>query len=613
MTYKEGFFMNILGILRSNRQRDVISKMFFSTSIAIMFTVIVGTASQFFDGVITSRFLGNDAYSAIALFGPLNGMILMLASFIASGNQIVCSGYIGEGKKDAANRAFSFCVLVGLLVAALLMILCVSVPDLLLAFCGVTKAGKPVLYDNMLSYMRGYLFGIPALITVQIMGPMVIMDNGKKLFIASSVIMGAADIALDLINAQMLHGGTYGMGIASAISLMVQVLILIGFLFRKRGWLRFRLEELYSENIAEIFAAGSPALVQSLAFTLRDLVINRLNLFFAVSSVAIVARGVQCDFNTVLFCISDGLARAMISMAGIYHSVSDRSGLRRVFGYGISLSVRFAIGTLVAVFLIAPQIAGFYTTDAETASLCIFAIRCMSFSLLADIPICVYLNYLRGIHKRHMVIFISIIDRFFLPLLSATVLAFSFGSKGLLASIAVGKFLLLGIMILVLALKNKGFPRNTEQYMLLPENFGGSNSDNLYGSVSSIEDVMRESKRVEEFCLEQGSDGKTAKRMALFMEEMAGNIVQHGNSDSRKESGAEYRLFGGDNSICLTLRDYNQAFDPIKWYQANSESNPGEGTGIRMVMGLVEDISYFNAFNSNNLILWLNTAKADKK
>ena len=97
--------MKISAKLKNLRQKDVISKMFFSASIAMMFTVFVGTAAQFLDGVITSRFLGNDAYSAISLFGPLNGIFLMLASFIASGNQIVCAGYIGKGKKEQATAS----------------------------------------------------------------------------------------------------------------------------------------------------------------------------------------------------------------------------------------------------------------------------------------------------------------------------------------------------------------------------------------------------------------------------------------------------------------------------------------------------------------------------
>ncbi|SDB64134.1 hypothetical protein [Butyrivibrio sp. INlla16] len=91
-----------------------------------------------------------------------------------------------------------------------------------------------------------------------------------------------------------------------------------------------------------------------------------------------------------------------------------------------------------------------------------------------------------------------------------------------------------------------------------------------------------------------------------------GNVVQHGNTDAGKESVAEYRLFISSGRICLTLRDYSQAFDPTAWYQANSNKHTIESTGIRMVMALAEDIYYFNAFNSNNLILWLNAAKDSK-
>ena len=589
-------------------QRDVISKMFFSASIAMMFTVLVGTAAQFLDGVITSRFLGNDAYSAIALFGPLNGLFLMLASFVASGNQIVCAGYIGEGKKDTANSVFTFSVLVGLLISVILILLCVVMPDPLMAYCGVTKVGKPVLYENMLSYLRGYLFGIPALIAVQILGPIVVLDNGKKIFSISAIVLCGTDIVLDLLNALVLHGGTFGMGIATSVSLTVQCGILVVFLLRKDGRSRFTLKAFRRKEAPELSKSGSPTLVQSLAISLRDVSINRLNLFFAVSTAAIVARGIQYDFNMVLFCISDGLASTMVSMSGIYHSVEDKNGLRRVFQYGMNLSLRFAVATFAVVFLCAPLIAGFYTSDPETASLSTFAIRCMALSLLADTPICIYINYLKGIRNRRTVILLNILDRFVFPVVCAAALSFLFGSKGLLASIALGKFLLLGIIVMILWIKNKRFPRKAEQLMLLPENFGGDSS-NIYGSVTTMEDVIRESRRIEGFCLIQGTDVKSATRMSLFMEEMGGNIVQYGSPDARKASGAEYRLFVSGNRICLTLRDYNQAFDPIAWHQANSDRGVDEGMGIRMVMALAEDTRYFNAFNSNNLILWLNAGK----
>ena len=197
-----------------------------------------------------------------------------------------------------------------------------------------------------------------------------------------------------------------------------------------------------------------------------------------------------------------------------------------------------------------------------------------------------------------------------LPVGSAALLVVLFGSKGLLASIALGKALLAAVVFLVICIINRKFPRTIQQYMLMPEDFGGNSQDNLYGSVASYQDVAQEQQRIEEFCLRNGTGVKAARRMALFMEEMANNILQHGNPDARKMSGAEYRLFISEGRICLTLRDYNRAFDPTMWYRDNRDKDPGEGLGIRMVMVLADDIRYFNAFNSNNLILWLNLQDA---
>lgn len=601
--------MKALENLKKNRQEDVISKMFFSASTAMIFTLFVGMAAQFFDGIIASRFLGNEAYSAIALFGPLSGIFLMLASFVASGNQIICSGYIGEGKKEEANSVFSFCLLAGLAIAFLLMLACAAVPEPLLAFCGVTKSVNPVLYGHMLAYMRGYMFGLPALILVQIIGPIVVLDNGKMKFTLSALVLCAADIAGDLVNVLFLHGGAFGMGIATSISLTIQLVILLAFLLRKDGRSRFSLKAFRLKEIGEIAKSGSPSMVQSLAVNLRDLSINRLNLLFAVSTAAIVARGIQYDFNMILFCISVGIGNTMLSMTGIYHSVSDSVGLKRVFTYGMKLSLRFAVMTAAVVFVLAPWIVSFYTADAEAASLSIFGIRCMAISQLLDMPICVFICFLQGVRKRRTVIFLNVMDRFILPVGSAAALSFLFGSKGLLASIALGKSLLAGTVFLMLCIINRQVPRSLKQYMLMPASFGNDCRGNLYGRINSIADVAQEMRRTEEFCLEQGADAKTAMRMSLFMEEMAGNIVQHGNPDVRKNSGAEYRLFVNDNRICLTLRDYNRAFDPTAWYRENQNSVPGEGTGIRMVMALAEETCYFSAFNSNNLIIWLNKQK----
>ena len=203
-------------IKRDRFEGDVISGMFFSAALAMILTLIMGVAAQLIDGIITSRALGGVAYAGISLLGPFISVILMFQALLSTGNQIICASYIGEGKKEEAVSVFSFFILAGLGVAALILLACALMPETLLAVCGVRMVRHPVMFTYMMFYLKGYMPGIPAMILIQIISPMIVLDNGKYLLTTSAAILFAADIAGDLMNAFVFHGGTLGMGLASS-------------------------------------------------------------------------------------------------------------------------------------------------------------------------------------------------------------------------------------------------------------------------------------------------------------------------------------------------------------------------------------------------------------
>ena len=59
------------------------------------------------------------------------------------------------------------------------------------------------------------------------------------------------------------------------------------------------------------------------------------------------------------------------------------------------------------------------------------------------------------------------------------------------------------------------------------------------------------------------------------------------------------------DKLCLSLRDYCEAFDPMKYYEIHQEAEIDENIGVRMVMKLAKDIRYINTFNSNCLFIYL--------
>ena len=120
-----------------------------------------------------------------------------------------------------------------------------------------------------------------------------------------------------------------------------------------------------------------------------------------------------------------------------------------------------------------------------------------------------------------------------------------------------------------------------------------------------MEDVVRESERAHDFCIAHGVDKRGANMVALFVEEMGGNIIRHGRPRRGGSVCADYRISANGGRIGISLRDYCEEFDPMKFNEIHREDNRMSNIGIRMVMALAKDIRYINTFNSNCLFMYL--------
>lgn len=585
---------------------DIISGTFRSAALAMIFTQAAGVVAGIIDGIITSRFLGEEAYSAVSLLGPFTGTVVLLAGFLSTGSQVVCTQMIGTGNKDRANRSSSFAVITTFILSVLILLGCIFFPGTLFSVCGMSTAKSPAIYDGMMEYLHGFMFGIPAMMLIQILGPMIVMDGGKKLFTLSASVLCAADIAGDLLNVFVFRGGVFGMGLATSVSFLIQLGMLLTHFIRNRGLFHLDVRCFQPRLITDIVRAGSPTFVRKLATILRDLLVNRMNLTVALTTAAIAARGVQNDMNTLMFCIGLGIGKTLLAMTGIYYGSNDRGGLKRLFATGMKTSLRISGLASVACFILAGPVAALYTSDPHGWDLAVFSIRCMALSLTLDTLLVALQNYLQGIQNLKLVNVMNFAERFFIPVLTAFVMGRLFGSRGIMASLAVGK-LLLGILMLgLICVRNKRFPRSWEDLMFLPKDFGLSAENTRETQICSMEEVVRESMEAERFCLSHGMENTRAKWMALFVEELAGNIFRHGKTKKGKAIRVDYRLFVDGNRIGLCLRDSCGAFDTIKYYIEHEMENDPDHLGIRMVMSRNADIQYYNTFNSNNLLIYIN-------
>ena len=199
-------------MLESDSQSELIPSMFISTAVAMIFTQFSGYAAVCTDGVITSRVLGHEAYSAISLFSHWLNIIIVTWSAISVASQVVSAQSVGRGERDKANAVFTVAVIVNSIAALFFVVMSMLRPsDIFRVVCGVTATDpSPEIYSQMLEYSRGFVYGIPFFMMTHVLVPAVVIDGGKSLVGFSSLVLMVTDIAGDLLNAYVLGGGIYG-------------------------------------------------------------------------------------------------------------------------------------------------------------------------------------------------------------------------------------------------------------------------------------------------------------------------------------------------------------------------------------------------------------------
>jgi len=107
---------NIIDVIAPEDQGKNIAGMFRSTALAMIATEITGVIAVFIDGIITSSFLGIDAYSGVSLLKPFTSLILLAAGMLSTGCNVLCSRLVGIGKKEEANEIFNLSLFFSLVI-----------------------------------------------------------------------------------------------------------------------------------------------------------------------------------------------------------------------------------------------------------------------------------------------------------------------------------------------------------------------------------------------------------------------------------------------------------------------------------------------------------------
>ena len=334
------------------------------------FPLLFGTFFQMLynttDAVIVGRFVGTVALSAIG--GAASQIVnVIVGAFLglASGASVVIAQYYGAGDQDKTSASVHTAIAMSLLFGVVF-----TVAGILLA--GPSLEGLNTPSDSFAEskiYLQIYFAGmIPNLIYNMGAGILrAIGDSKRPLYYL--IISCLANIGLDLFFVAILKMGVFGAALATILCQLLSAILVMSCLLRSPECYGLRIREIrirrfYMQRILQI---GVPAMVQSLSYSLTNVILQAAVNAYGTSYVAAWAACGKAD--QVFWMTSNSFGIAVTTFIGQNYGAGKMDRVRKCIRESLIIDTIITVSLSLFLWFMTDILIGMFTTDKDVIAL----------------------------------------------------------------------------------------------------------------------------------------------------------------------------------------------------------------------------------------------------
>lgn len=589
----------VIPMVRTKMNNDyLVSKAFKSYMIVSVLGILSSTLFVVINALIAGNIIGNNGMVAIGLSMPVIMVMTALANIFSNGGSIICSNYVGRGESKKASINFTITILLSILLG---FIVTVTYP-LYLYELSMLLGARGDLIVTTTQFLSGTLIGTIPFILSYLLLSYTRLDGSPFLGLISMIVMTIFNVVLDLVFIIKLDWGMFGIGLATSISYLISVLVMTLHFFSKKNTLRICRLNGGFEELKSILFTGLPSALKGVYSTIRIIITNNIAVWVG-GAVVMGALSVQSNVYQFLSSIIIGVGMSTMLLGGIFYGEEDHIALKNLLNISLKRGLGIMVAVSVLVIIFAPEIGGAFTKDPEVIDTAVVSLRFLALYMPLSLIFGVFLNFYNSTKNMLVTNYLVFADGFLFRTLCVVVLTPLIGENGIWISFSLGEILTLTGLMVLIKIKKKKFPRSINDFLLLDENYGNNIVADLNISLeNNMEEVMDLSKRIHSFGKKYSVDFNTINKLSLCVEEMVGNIVQHG-FESLNVCYIDIRIMILKDKIIFRIRDNGKAFNPIDY--TNHEESSSGNIGIYMIQKLAKSMDYRYTIGLNNLTITL--------
>lgn len=575
-----------------------VTEMFLSIITVQIFVVIASSLSGLVNGLIIGNYLSQTAMAALGLVIPMTSFLAGISTIVSGGAGILCGNYMGRGDKKKINQVYSSSIIMLVVVGIVLTVIGIVFAEPLAYLFGATSE---TVLDTAI-YIRGISIGtIPTLLL-----PCIIvflqMCNKSTFSLILTILMAVFNALFCLADIHLLNGNIFGIGIATSLSKYATLLIALIYLQKHKELIEFKMNLFDKRMVLDITRIGSPSSLAGILYSIRNVFINKFAAATA-GTIAVNSLAILSSCGGFFDAFNIGVISTLTMLASVFIGEKDSDSLKKLIKTTCIIGLSFAFIKLVVVYAFGRNIVMAFGADTAVADSATRLLQLYTWSA----PLNIITGALVGINQNlGRVSFCNVMYMFnciITPLLCCVFLSRYIGIDGVYSCYYIAEIVTISIIYCVSCIKAKKLITNLNDLFSLDKTL--NNTEKYSMTIRNTDDVINLSEKIEEFLKANGIDSRRAMFAGLCMEEMSGNVVEHGFIKDNKENTVDAFVHVENDEITLRLRDNCVPFDPNSRKDIVDPEDPCKNIGIRMISKIAKEMNYQSTFGMNVLTIKL--------
>lgn len=327
--------------------------------IPLMASILLQLLYNAADMVIVGQFAGSAALAAVGATSMLITLLVNLFLGFSVGANVIVAQYLGAGQQKQVEESVHTAVLM-----ALLSGIGTGLVGIILARPLLVMMNTPAdILDSAVLYITIYFCGMPAVLLYDFCAAILRAVGDTKRPLYYLTVSGILNVLLNLLFVIVFSMDVAGVALATVISQLVSMVLIIRCLLRMEGSVRLnpRRLHLHRDKVRQIMKIGLPAGLQSAMFSISNLIIQSSINSFGAAAIAgnTIAANIEGFVSTPLSAYFQ--AATSFSSQAYGAGKPERIGKIGKCAAGLLIAEGFVTGLLAACF--ARPLLGIYTSD----------------------------------------------------------------------------------------------------------------------------------------------------------------------------------------------------------------------------------------------------------